>query len=162
MTASGVRVGAGYKGHDGIARVRDLDLRSLDDPRFPVTRVAVLARIEGDKVRTANALNLGTGRLRLFERFAGKRIWAFEARLAIQRDQGSFAAWLASNHPLTKAEWVKLFKKTFVFTGGEIVGEFLMSIGYLPGAHHDKCPIHKKIAKLKPAWMQAERKGFKY
>jgi len=81
---------------------------------------------------------------------------------AIQRDQGSFAAWLASNHPLTKAEWVKLFKKTFVFTGGEIVGEFLMSIGYLPGAHHDKCPIHKKIAKLKPAWMLAERKGFKY
>jgi DNA-3-methyladenine glycosylase I len=37
-----------------------------------------------------------------------------------------------------------------------------MSIGYLPGAHHANCPIHKKIAKLKPAWMQAERKGFKY
>jgi DNA-3-methyladenine glycosylase I len=81
---------------------------------------------------------------------------------AIQRDHGSFAAWLAANHPLTKAEWVKLFKKTFVFTGGEIVGEFLMSIGFLPGAHHGSCPIHKKITKLKPAWMQAERQGFKY
>lgn len=81
---------------------------------------------------------------------------------AIQREAGSFAEWLASSHPLTKMEWVKLFKKTFVFTGGEIVGEFLMSIGYLPGAHHSACPIHKKIAKLKPAWMQAERKGFKY
>jgi len=81
---------------------------------------------------------------------------------AIQRERDSFAAWIAANHPLTKPDWVKLFKKTFVFTGGEIVGEFLMSIGYLPGAHHAGCPVHKKIAKLKPAWMQAERQGFKY
>src|SRR5690349_3239676 len=80
----------------------------------------------------------------------------------IQRDQGSFGAWLAANHPMTKAEWVKLFKKNFVFTGGEIVGEFLMSIGYLPGAHAADCPVYKKIAKLKPAWMAAERKGMKY
>jgi DNA-3-methyladenine glycosylase I len=80
----------------------------------------------------------------------------------LQKQHGSFAAWLAAHHPLTKAEWVKLFKKTFVFTGGEIVGEFLMSIGYLPGAHHDACPIYKKIAKQKPAWMQAEKKGFDF
>ncbi|MDP6927483.1 MAG: hypothetical protein QGG84_10400, partial [Rhodospirillales bacterium] len=45
-----------------------------------------------------------------------------------------------------------IFKKTFKFTGGEIVGEFLMSVGYLPGAHDENCPIYKKIAKLKPAW----------
>lgn len=81
---------------------------------------------------------------------------------AIQRDQGSFADWLADNHPRTKPDWVKLFKKTFVFTGGEIVGEFLMSIGYLPGAHHAGCPVYRKIAKLKPAWMQAEKKGFDF
>jgi DNA-3-methyladenine glycosylase I len=80
----------------------------------------------------------------------------------LQKQHGSFAGWLAAQHPLTKAEWVKLFKKTFVFTGGEIVGEFLMSIGYLPGAHHDACPIYKKIAKQKPAWMQAEKKGFDF
>jgi hypothetical protein len=36
---------------------------------------------------------------------------------------------------MAEADWVKLFKQTFRFTGGEIVGEFLMSIGYLPGAH---------------------------
>src|SRR4051794_15142001 len=48
---------------------------------------------------------------------------------------GSFADWLDSHHPLKKDEWVKLFKKTFRFTGGEITGEFLMSLGYLPGAH---------------------------
>lgn len=81
---------------------------------------------------------------------------------AIQRERGSFADWIADNHPLRKPDWVKLFKKTFVFTGGEIVGEFLMSIGYLPGAHHADCPVYKKIAKLKPAWQQAERKGFDF
>jgi DNA-3-methyladenine glycosylase I len=81
---------------------------------------------------------------------------------AIQRETGSFAAWLKSHHPKRKDEWVKLFKKTFVFTGGEIVGEFLMSVGYLPGAHAADCPIYKRIAKLKPAWSEAERKGFDY
>ena len=80
----------------------------------------------------------------------------------IQREMGSFAEWLKSHHPKRKDEWVKLFKKTFVFTGGEIVGEFLMSIGYLPGAHHAGCPTYKRIAKLKPAWSEAEKKGFRY
>ena len=47
-----------------------------------------------------------------------------------------------------------LFKKSFLFTGGEITGEFLMSTGYLPGAHRETCPIYKKIAALGPAWMK--------
>lgn len=64
-----------------------------------------------------------------------------------------FAGWIDAHHPLTKPEWVKLFKKTFKFTGGEITGEFLMSIGYLPGTHREDCPVYGKIAKLKPAWM---------
>jgi len=59
----------------------------------------------------------------------------------IQKEYGSFAAWLAHHHPKPKEEWVKLFKKTYKFTGGEIVGEFLMSIGLLPGAHDPDCPI---------------------
>ena len=79
---------------------------------------------------------------------------------ALQAEHGSFATWIAAHHPLTKAEWVKLFGKTFKFTGGEIVGEFLMSIGYLPGAHHPTCAVGQKIARLKPPWLQA--KGFKY
>lgn len=48
---------------------------------------------------------------------------------------------------------VQVLKKTFVFTGGEIVNEFLMSTGYLPGAHQKDCPIFKKVAAKKPAWM---------
>ncbi|MCC4619054.1 DNA-3-methyladenine glycosylase I [Xanthomonas cassavae CFBP 4642] len=72
----------------------------------------------------------------------------------LRRSHGSFAQWLDAQHPLDKPAWVKLFKKTFRFTGGEITGEFLMSLGYLPGAHHAQCPVYKTIARLKPAWMQ--------
>ncbi|MFP6711620.1 MAG: DNA-3-methyladenine glycosylase I [Rhodospirillales bacterium] len=72
----------------------------------------------------------------------------------IRESHGSFAEWLAAHHPLTKDEWCKLFKKTFKFTGGEIVGEFLMSIGYLQGAHQENCPIFKDVAEENPAWMQ--------
>ncbi|HXB91529.1 MAG TPA: DNA-3-methyladenine glycosylase I [Puia sp.] len=74
---------------------------------------------------------------------------------ALQKEFGSFKNWLDHYHPLSKEEWVKLFKKTFRFTGGEIVGEFLMSAGYLPGAHVEGCPIFKRLQKHKPrpAWM---------
>jgi DNA-3-methyladenine glycosylase I len=65
--------------------------------------------------------------------------------LELQKGFGSFAKWLAHHHPQAKADWVKLFKKTFKFTGGEIVGEFLMSIGYLPGAHVESCPVYKLL-----------------
>jgi len=75
--------------------------------------------------------------------------------IALRDSHGSFADWLVAHHPLTKAEWTKLFKRHFVFTGGEIVGELLMSTGYLPGAHRADCPVFARIAKLKPAWMRA-------
>ena len=56
-----------------------------------------------------------------------------------------FSTWLADHHLLSKEEWVRLFKKTFVFTGGEITGSFLMSIGMLPGAHDVNCPVYRRI-----------------
>ena len=68
----------------------------------------------------------------------------------LQKEFGSFSVWLEGHHPMEKDEWVKLFKKTFLFTGGEITGEFLMSTGYQPGAHVEDCPVFKKIARLKP------------
>jgi DNA-3-methyladenine glycosylase I len=71
----------------------------------------------------------------------------------LSKEYGSFKGWLDANRELSKEEWVKLFKKTFVFTGGEIVNEFLISTGYLPGAHDESCPIFKKVASLRPAWM---------
>lgn len=72
--------------------------------------------------------------------------------VGIQEEFGSFEKWLEHHHPKTKTEWVGLFKKTFRFTGGEIVGEFLMSIGYLPGAHAETCPVQQHILAKKPMW----------
>lgn len=71
---------------------------------------------------------------------------------AIAKDHGSLAAWLDCHHPLPKAEWVALFRKTFRFTGAEIVNEFLMSLGYLRGAHVPSCPVSARILALGPAW----------
>jgi DNA-3-methyladenine glycosylase I len=71
--------------------------------------------------------------------------------LRLKDDFGSFSNWLdkMSHDYHTLDEWTKLFRKTFRFTGGEIVNEFLVSIGYLPGAHGEDCPVFKKIEKLK-------------
>lgn len=65
----------------------------------------------------------------------------------LQAEFGSFKAWLDQHHPMPKADWVKLFKKTFKFTGGEITGEFLMSTGYLPGAHDADCAVGQALGK---------------
>ncbi len=73
--------------------------------------------------------------------------------LELRKDYGSFLGWLDANHALSKEDWTKLFKRTFVFTGGEIVNEFLLSTGYLQGAHDESCPVYKKVASLRPAWM---------
>ena len=70
----------------------------------------------------------------------------------LKQEYGSFKDWLDYNHPLSKPEWVKLFKKTFKFTGGEITGEFLMSTGYLEGAHDPLCPIYSIVKQLNPKW----------
>ncbi len=72
--------------------------------------------------------------------------------LALRDTHGSFAAWLDAHHPRSKAEWVRLFKQTFRFTGGEITGEFLMSTGYLPGAHAETCPVYARVLRRKPPW----------
>ncbi|MBT5110962.1 MAG: DNA-3-methyladenine glycosylase I [Rhodospirillaceae bacterium] len=72
---------------------------------------------------------------------------------ALRATHGGFKSWLDQHHPLTKSDWVKLFKQTFLFTGGEITGEFLMSTGYLPGAHDPACPITKRIATVEPPWI---------
>jgi DNA-3-methyladenine glycosylase I len=69
---------------------------------------------------------------------------------------GGFAGWLQAQHPLEKTGWVKLFRKTFRFTGGEITGEFLMSIGYLPSPHREDCPAYRTITRLNPPWMETE------
>lgn len=69
----------------------------------------------------------------------------------LRKEYGSFKGWLDHHSETLKSleDWTKLFRKTFRFTGGEIVNEFLVSTGYLPGAHSEDCPVYKKIKKLK-------------
>lgn len=71
----------------------------------------------------------------------------------LRGSHGGFAAWLDAHHPASKEDWVRLFRKTFRFTGGEVVSEFLMSLGYLPGAHAPDCPVHRRIRREKPPWL---------
>ncbi len=76
--------------------------------------------------------------------------------LEIKHEHGSFLAWLEAYHPLELDGWRRLFKKTFIFTGGEIVREFLVSTGFLLGAHHEDCSTYVQILELKPAWTRAK------
>ncbi len=75
--------------------------------------------------------------------------------VALRPSYPSFGAWLDAHHPRPKEEWVKLFKRTFVFTGGEITGEFLMSSGYLDGAHVPACPVRERAVRAGAAWARA-------
>jgi DNA-3-methyladenine glycosylase I len=77
--------------------------------------------------------------------------------VALRAEFGSFAAWLDAHHPRPADAWVRLFKATFRFTGGEITGSFLLSTGYLRGAHRPSCPVFAKIARLDPPWMRRAR-----
>jgi DNA-3-methyladenine glycosylase I len=71
--------------------------------------------------------------------------------IKIRKESGSFRKWLDNHSEKMNSleEWTKLFKKTFKFTGGEIVNEFLMSTGYLPGAHSPQCPVYERINLIK-------------
>ncbi len=77
---------------------------------------------------------------------------------SLRNEYGSFKNWLDVHHPRSLEAWTELFRKAFVFTGGEIVREFLVSTGYLPGAHDPDCPVRAKIAKLHPPWMKYPQK----
>ena len=74
---------------------------------------------------------------------------------ALRQSHGSFAGWLDAHHPRSTQEWTHLFRRTFRFTGGQIVNEFLMSVGYLPGAHDPSCPVFARILALLPPWASA-------
>jgi len=112
---------------------------------FNIKKVA--AYKEKDFTRLMNDAGIIRNRLKINAAIENAR-----SIIAIQKEHGSFKNWIDKNHPLSKEEWVKLFKKTFRFTGGEIVNEFLMSTGYLPGAHDESCSVYKKVLKAKPAW----------
>ena len=114
---------------------------------FSIKKVARFT--EKDRARLLNDAGIIRNKLKV-----NAAIHNAQQILELQKTHGSFGKWLDDHHPLEKAEWVKLFKKTFKFTGGEITNEFLMSTGYLSGCHDEDCPIYKKILKSKPKWLE--------
>lgn len=106
--------------------------------KFNIKKVALYK--EADRQRLLNDSGIIRNRLKI-----DAAIYNANVILQLQKEYGSFKKWLDSHHPKKKEEWVKLFKNTFHFTGGEIVNEFLMSIGYLEGAHVKECPVYRKI-----------------
>lgn len=74
--------------------------------------------------------------------------------MQLKKEFGSFKNWLDKNSMLegekrTHEEWTKLFKKTFKFTGGEIVFEFLTSTGYLENPHDPDCPVYAVLQEIR-------------
>lgn len=105
---------------------------------FSIEKVAVYG--EEDIQRLLSDSGIIRNRLKINAAiFNAKRI------LELKQENGTFKNWLDSQDLLSKEGWLKLFKKNFRFVGGEIVGEFLMSTGYLPDAHDVDCPIYEKI-----------------
>lgn len=127
-----------------ILNKRENFIRAYDG--FDIDRVAAYG--ETDTARLLADAGIIRNRLKIAAAVENAR-----RLVQIQQKAGTFAAWLDAHHPLSKAEWIRLFKQEFVFTGGEIVGEFLISTGYLPGSHETWCPIYTQIAALNPPWM---------
>lgn len=113
---------------------------------FNIQKVALYD--ENDRQRLLNNAGIIRNKLKVNAAIENaKRI------VELQQEFGSFKNWLDKHHPMDLKDWVKLFKKNFRFTGGEIVNEFLMSTGYLPGAHKKNCPVYQKVLKAEPSWL---------
>jgi len=112
---------------------------------FKIKKVAVYT--DADRERLMADAGIIRNRLKINAAIENAR-----SIILLQKEYGSFEKWLETQFPRSKEEWVKLFKTTFRFTGGEIVNEFLLSIGYLPGAHTTDCPVYKKVLRAKPLW----------
>ena len=128
-----------------ILRKRDGFRAAYDG--FDVDRVAAYG--EADRTRLLADASIIRNRLKV-----DAAIHNAQVIQGLRDSHGGFVQWLDAHAvedgaPRDKASWVKLFKRTFRFTGGEITGEFLMSLGYLPGAHRPDCPVMREIARAK-------------
>ena len=112
---------------------------------FAVARVAAYG--EADVARLLADASIVRNRAKVAAVIANAR------RIAeLQAEHGSFRAWLERHHPQPLEAWVRLFKRTFRFTGGEITREFLVSSGWLPGAHDADCEAYARVLAAGPAW----------
>jgi len=128
-----------------ILNKQDNFVKAYDD--FSITTIA--AYKEKDIERLLSDAGIIRNKLKI-----NAVIYNANVVVSMQQEFGSFKNWIDLNHPLSRDEWVKLFKKKFKFTGGEITNEFLMSTGYLPGAHSPECPTFKEIELLGPKFLE--------
>ncbi len=105
---------------------------------FSIEKVAAFN--ENDIQRLLNDAGIIRNKLKV-----NAAIYNAQQIIEIQKEFTTFHYWLISQEKQTKEDWVRLFKKRFKFVGGEIVGEFLMSIGILEGAHTKDCFRFKEL-----------------
>ena len=112
---------------------------------FAIARVAAYG--DADVARLLSDASIVRNRAKVAAAIANAR------RIAeLQAECGSFHAWLGHHHPQPLAAWVRLFKRTFRFTGGEITREFLVSTGWLAGAHEPDCEVYDRVLAAAPPW----------
>jgi DNA-3-methyladenine glycosylase I len=112
---------------------------------FDVDRVAAFG--DADIARLFADSGIVRNRLKIDAVVANaRRIQEFRA------SHGSFHNWLMAHHPRSPDDWTHLFRRNFRFTGGLIVAEFLMSLGFLPGAHQPDCPVYARVVAAAPPW----------
>ncbi len=111
--------------------------------QFSIARVAAFT--ESDRSRLLADAGIIRNRLKVNAAIENAR-----RLLVIQQELGSFQSWLQLHQSSCpdRGAWTRLFKKTFLFIGGEIVNEFLMSSGLLPGAHEPTCPCFRPSTSL--------------
>ena len=112
---------------------------------FEVERIA--AYDDEDRIRLMSDSSIIRNRLKI-----DAVIYNATVVLDIQKEFGSFFQWLKIQECLHKMEWVKLFKSRFKFTGGEIVNEFLMTIGRIDGAHKEGCYRYELYSERRNEW----------
>ena len=115
--------------------------------QFDIDRIAAFG--EADRLRLLDDPGIIRNRRKIEAAIYNARILQ-----SLRTTHGSFRQWLCAHHPRSREEWTRLFRSTFHFTGGEIVSEFLMSTGFLPGAHDEDCPVYSAIRDLSPPWME--------
>lgn len=132
----------------GLSWTIILKKRTAFQKAFANFQIDVVANFdENDQARLLENAEIVRNRLKI-----QATIYNAQQIQILQKEHGSFKNWLDKNRPLdknnAKNEWIKLFKRHFKFVGGEIVGEFLKSLGYLAGAHDEDCAIGKKFISM--------------
>ncbi|WP_025732423.1 DNA-3-methyladenine glycosylase I [Carnimonas nigrificans] len=126
-----------------VLKKRDAFQRAFD--RFSIEKVARYG--DQERERLLNDASIIRNRLKV-----NAAIHNAGVILDLKKEYGTFKAWLDAHHPRSLSEWTALFKRTFRFTGPEIVNEFLMSTGYLSGAHREECPVYRQVLEQSPPW----------